>query len=167
MGRELHRPNIWLTSVTQDSGQFSLEMSVSQMTWVTRRLDDSMGLIWAATWQNQQNECAPSEDSDQPGHPPILIRVFAVRMKNKNKKPWVLSYPLGAQRRLWSDWADAQADLSLRWAHTQFDCFVMSRLMLTILCLESHKKGFGKYDLDQDKTQRLIGLYTVFWKILK
>ena len=27
----------------------------------------------------QQNECAPSEDSDQPGHPPSLIRVFAVR----------------------------------------------------------------------------------------
>ena len=25
--------------------------------------------------------CAPSEDSDQPGHPPSLIRVFAVRMK--------------------------------------------------------------------------------------
>ena len=23
--------------------------------------------------------CAPSEDSDQPGHPPNLIRVFAVR----------------------------------------------------------------------------------------
>ena len=42
-----------------------------------------------------------------------LIRVFAVRMK----KAWVLSYPLSAQQRLWSDWADAQADLSLRWAH--------------------------------------------------
>ena len=28
--------------------------------------------IWAATWQNQQNECAPSEDSDQLGHPPSL-----------------------------------------------------------------------------------------------
>ena len=37
--------------------------------------------IWAATWQNIQNECAPSEDSDQPGHPPSLIRVFADRMK--------------------------------------------------------------------------------------
>ena len=24
---------------------------------------------WAATWQNQQHEFAPSEDSDQPGHP--------------------------------------------------------------------------------------------------
>ena len=33
---------------------------------------------WATTWQNQQNECAPSEDSDQPGHPPSLITVFAV-----------------------------------------------------------------------------------------
>ena len=32
--------------------------------------------IWAATWQNQQNQCAPSEDSDQPS----LIRVFAFRM---------------------------------------------------------------------------------------
>ena len=28
---------------------------------------------WAATWQNQQNDCAPSEDSDQRGHPPSLI----------------------------------------------------------------------------------------------
>ena len=61
--------------------------------------------------------CAPCKDSDQtghqPGHPPSLIGVFAVHMK----KVWVPSYPLSAQRRLWSDWADAQADLSLRWAH--------------------------------------------------
>ena len=32
----------------------------------------------------------PSKDSDQPGHPPSLIRVFAVHIK----KAWVLSYPL-------------------------------------------------------------------------
>ena len=57
--------------------------------------------------------CAPSEDSDQPVHPPSLISVFADRMT----KAWFLSYPLSAQRRLWSDWADAQADLSLRWAY--------------------------------------------------
>ena len=36
---------------------------------------------WAATWQNQQNECAPSEDWDQLGYLASLIRVFAVRMK--------------------------------------------------------------------------------------
>ena len=50
----------------------------------------------AATRQNQQSDCAPSEDSDQPGHPPSLISVFAVRMK----KARVLSYPLSAQQRL-------------------------------------------------------------------
>ena len=83
-------------------------------------------LIWATTWQNQQSGCASNEDSDQPGHPPSLRRVFAVRMK----KAWVLSYPMSAQRRLWSDWADAQADLSLCWAHTHFVGFVMSRLIL-------------------------------------
>ena len=50
------------------------------------------------------------------GHPPSLIRVFAVHMK----KAGVLSYPLSAQRRLSSDWADSQADLSLHWAHSHF-----------------------------------------------
>ena len=82
-------------------------------------------LIWAASWQNQQCGCAPSEDSNQPGHPPSLIRVFAVRMR----KTRVLSYPLSAQRRLWPDWVDAQADLSLRCAHTHFAGFVMRRLI--------------------------------------
>ena len=48
-----------------------------------------------------------------------LIRVFTVRMK----KAWVLSYPLNAQRRLWSDWEDAEADPSLRWAHRSFCWF--------------------------------------------
>ena len=60
--------------------------------------------------------CTPSNDSGQPGHPPSLIRVFAVRMMNDR----VLSYPLSAQPRLWSDWADAQADLCLRLAHMPF-----------------------------------------------
>ena len=40
--------------------------------------------------------CEPSEDSDQPGHPPTLIRVFAVRIK----KAWVLSNPLSTEQRL-------------------------------------------------------------------
>ena len=74
---------------------------------------------WASSWQNQQNDCAASEDTDQPGHPPSLIRVFAVRMK----EDWVLNYPMSAQRRFWSDWEDAQADLSLRWAHMPFRWF--------------------------------------------
>ena len=84
---------------------------------------------WATSWQNQQSDCAPSEDSDQPEHPPSLIRVFAVRMK----KAWVLSYSFSAQRRLWSAWADAQTDLSLRSTHSHFVDFVMSRLKSFII----------------------------------
>ena len=49
--------------------------------------------------------CVPSKDLGQPGHAPGLIRVFAVCMK----KHWDLGYPLSAQLRLWSVWADAQS----------------------------------------------------------
>ena len=87
---------------------------------------------------------ASSGASDQPGHLPSLIRVFVVRMK----KPWVLSYPLRAQQRLWSDWADAQADLSLCWAICHFVGFVMRRLIcdiqeftLSMTVLKSNESG--------------------------
>ena len=45
--------------------------------------------IWAATWQNQQSDCAPSEDSDQPGHTPSLIRVFAVCLMGTNDRSFL------------------------------------------------------------------------------
>ena len=54
----------------------------------------------------------PSKTQISLGIRPIWSRVFTVRLK----KAWVLSYPLSAQQRLWSEWADAQADLSLHWA---------------------------------------------------
>ena len=48
--------------------------------------------------------CAPSEDSDQPWHPPSLIRVFAVRiMDSSGPNP-----SSDGQRRFWSDWANAR-----------------------------------------------------------
>ena len=53
-----------------------------------------------------------------------LIRVVAVRMK----KAWVLIYPFSTQRRLLSAWADAQAELILRWAHSYCVGFIMRRL---------------------------------------
>ena len=82
---------------------------------------------WNRVWYSLIScECAPSEDSDQPGHPPSLIRVFAVRLMGSQ---WPNVSSCG-QRRLWSDWADAQADLSLRWAHTHFVRFVMRRLII-------------------------------------
>ena len=58
----------------------------------------------------------------RPGWP-----VFTVCMT----KAWVLSYPLSTQQRLWSDWADAQADLRLRWAHMPFCwfCHVLAHII--------------------------------------
>ena len=44
------------------------------------------------TKKNNKIVCAPSKDSDQPGHPTSLISVFAVGMK----KAWDLSYLLSA-----------------------------------------------------------------------
>ena len=76
----------------------------------------------------------PNEDSD---HLPSLIIVFAVRMK----KRWVLSYQLSAQRRLWSDWVDAQADLSLGWAHSHIVGFVMLWLICTLTVIPSASFG--------------------------
>ena len=67
---------------------------------------------------------APSEDSDQPGHPPSLISIFTVHSMGS----WGSNLSSCGQRRLWSDWADAQADLSLRWVHNHFVGFVMRRL---------------------------------------
>ena len=111
--------------------------------------------VWVATWQNQQCGCAPNDDSDQPGHPPSLIRVFAVRMK----KDWVLYYSLSAQRRFWSDWADAEADLSLRWAHIHFVGFDISWLSLTLhpwVCIPR-----GKRELVVDLA--LVGHHTLLF----
>ena len=50
--------------------------------------------VWFELQHDKTNKvaCVPSKDSDQPGHPPSLIRVIVVRMK----KAWVLSYPLSA-----------------------------------------------------------------------
>ena len=41
---------------------------------------------------------------------------------------------MSTQRRLWWDWVDAQADLSLRWAHYHYVGFVMRRLKLILIC---------------------------------
>ena len=60
---------------------------------------------WGSARQNQQNACAPSEDSYQPGHPLCA--------------QWVAKDPnfFHADSVDWSDWADAQADLSSLGAH--------------------------------------------------
>ena len=108
---------------------------------------------WAATWQNHQNGCAPSEDSDQPGHPASLIRVFAVRLK----KAWVLSYPLSTQRKLirlggclgWSE--SSLGAHSFRWF-----CHVVAQIMTCINNENARKKSF--------QANNLVPINTNFWE---
>ena len=52
-------------------------------------------------------------------HSPSLIRVFNVRSMCRQG----LKLSSCGQRKLWSVWADAQADLSLPWAHMPFCWF--------------------------------------------
>ena len=114
--------------------------------------------IWAAAWQNQQNDCAPSEDSDQYGHPPSLIRVFAVRSMGSSG-PKLSSC---GQWRLWSEWADAQADLSLRWAHMPFCSFCHKaahiRFSLGTASCKSRPQS-----LTSSKCKKHVQLYFVKW----
>ena len=63
-------------------------------------------ITWAAMWVN-----IPYEDLNQ--HLSCLIRVFVVRMMTHCSLGY-LKYTL---RRIWSDGANAQADLNLHWAH--------------------------------------------------
>ena len=41
---------------------------LKQTVWDENLLTEKTATIWATSWQNQQNDCVPSEDSDQPGH---------------------------------------------------------------------------------------------------
>ena len=102
--------------------------------YLMRILFETDLILWAVSWQNQQNGMCTQRDSDQPGHSPSLISgirpvwsVFPVRMK----KAWVLSYPLSAQQRLWSDWADAQADLIFWFCHDAAHILSLKRLYVS------------------------------------
>ena len=59
------------TSATASSQRhFSCSIWFLWDSQVLRSFSFSNRQKWAATWQNQQNDCAPSEDSYQPGHLP-------------------------------------------------------------------------------------------------
>ena len=58
--------------------------------------------------------CPPNRGSNQPAHPRRLIRIFVVHTKKLCKRD---------QWRFWSDCANAQSDLNLRWAHVSKSTF--------------------------------------------
>ena len=79
--------------------------------------------------------CASSEDSYQPGHPPSLIRVFAVHMK----KGWILSYSQSTQQRLWCGCPI--------WSESSLGAHV---ILLVLLCGGSNTREIGSQTMEMD-----------------
>ena len=91
-------------------------------TMSEKPLSFSVKLKWATSRQSQQYGMCTPEDSDQPEHlPSLTASLSAWRMLGSLATHW-------AHSKDWSDWADAQADLSLRWVHSHFVGFVMRQL---------------------------------------
>ena len=86
-------------------------MSSIKISW-------NMNIKWATAQQNQQNDVCP----DQPGHQSSisvwrgLESVAVLRVHSED----------------WSDWMDAQADLSLRWVHI---------ILLVLSCSDSNESA--------------------------
>ena len=90
---------------------------------------------------------ASSEDSDQPGHPPSVIRVFAVRLMG-GYGAWLSS--------------SGQADLSLRWAHMPLCWFCREMAQMTVLAdIRDIFRGGQKL-----KANETINLWTTQWTSL-
>ena len=67
--------------------------------------------IWAAALQNKQNDLCTQR------------RLRSTRASAITMGSWGPNVSSCEQRRLWSDWADVQADLSLHWAQRSFCWF--------------------------------------------
>ena len=82
----------------------------------------------------------------RPAKTQISLVIRLVRSESSLSAAWILSYPLSAPRRLWLDWADVQADLSLRWAHMEFCWFcgslIISKAFRFALKNSCHQNGY-------------------------
>ena len=78
--------------------------------------------VWLAV-----NEYLPSCILGNSTEAPGIHPVWSASSLSAWRKFWSLATHW-AHTEDWSDWADAQADLSLRWAHSLFVGFVMRRL---------------------------------------
>ena len=138
-------PDQTLHSVASDLGLHSLPMSLlwdARHNWINHT-NTKLRQQRIEPWHDKTNEVTvyPAKTQDQPGHPHSLI---SLRCPHEES----LGPYLRAQQRLWSDWADAQADLSLRLAHSHFVGFVMSRLNLVSKVLKAIQTCMQKCSVD-------------------
>ena len=127
------------------------------------KFEQSGFTILAASWQNQQNDVQPAKAQ-------ISLGICSVWSES-------LLYPLSGQRRLWSDWADAQANLGLRWAHRSFCWFCpeaahKSNFMRKSFLLANTQTGLFSYrsqyqSCNLDKASTCVGFRLCWQWIIK
>ena len=96
----------------------------------------------------------PTKWHVRPAKTHISLGICPVWSESSLCAQWVAKNPrfLHADSEDWSDWADAQADLSLRWAHTHFVGFVMWRL---IWVPESQAAANPRYKQEEKQASKI------------
>ena len=84
--------------------------------------------------------------TNQPAHARSLLRDVVVRMK----KLCIFDYPKCVQWRFWSDCANDEADLNIRWAHMSENQYVFSRCGPCVFWLSFDCKGSQMFALSSD-----------------
>ena len=128
----------FLCNLTQSS---STNESLDHEPSIRTSAEPSEIVNWAATWQNQHSDCAPSKDSDLP---PGLISLCCPHEESLRSLATLSPY-LGSL-------VDAQAGLSLRWAHTHFVGFVVSWFLFSWSDLMQQIKSGITFPWSQKRT---------------
>ena len=97
-------------------------------------------LIYELRHDKTNKISVPSEDSDQPGHPPSLIRVFAVCWKG-SKGPKLSS--CGQRRLVWLGGCPGWSESSLSAHSLCWFCHVAAHIAINIKWLEMSDKYWG------------------------
>ena len=72
--------SMWMSNTTTTAMMIPMANAILlQLKETARNLKDGMLLNEPPRDKTNKMACSPSGDSNQPGHPPSLIRVFAVR----------------------------------------------------------------------------------------
>ena len=113
----------WVTILKTNS--FLSHLVLQEFRSKTTCNEPTLTMIWAAS---RQNDCALSNVSDQPGHPPSLI---SLRCPHEE----TLGPQLPTERKAKTDQTERMPRLiSLHWAHTHFVGFYMRRLIFVLIC---------------------------------
>ena len=112
----LFGPSTWHRKTFLAVWRFSRSIFLSLVT-VTQ-------VNWAISWQNQQNDmCAQRRLRSAWASTQVWLEssLSAWRKLGSSAIHW-------AHSKDWSDWADAQADLTIHWVHSHFVGFVIRQL---------------------------------------